>query len=65
MSKKLIAGCVFFFGMALGATAFAGGTGITEEMSRCIYSCKQGGGTQAACWACCVNRICPVVEPIE
>ncbi|MBT2746378.1 MULTISPECIES: hypothetical protein [unclassified Lysobacter] len=63
MSKKLIAGCVFLFGMGLGVTAFAGSASITPEMAQCIYECKQGGGTQAYCWACCVQKQCPV--PID
>lgn len=63
MSKKLIATCVFLFGMGLGAAATAG-PGITEEMADCIYQCKLAGGTQTACWACCVNKQClPPIEP--
>lgn len=65
MSKKLMAACVFVFGMGLGVSAFAGGASITEEMAQCIYQCKLGGGTQAACWACCVNKKCVLPEPIE
>lgn len=63
MSKKLIASCMFLFGMGLGISAFAGSANITPEMAQCIYDCKQAGGTQAACWACCVQKVCP--EPIE
>lgn len=64
MSKKLMAVCMFVFGMGLGVSAFAGGAGITEEMARCVADCKAAGGTHAACWSCCVQKIC-IEEPIE
>lgn len=62
MSKKLIAGCVFLFGMGLGVSAFAGSAGITQEMARCIAACELTN-THAYCWACCVQKQCP--EPID
>ncbi|ALN64295.1 hypothetical protein GLA29479_3442 [Lysobacter antibioticus] len=63
MSKKLIACCVFVFGMGLGLTAAAGGSSITPEMAQCIYDCKLAGNTQAYCWSCCVQKQCPI--PLE
>ncbi|ALN89885.1 MULTISPECIES: hypothetical protein [Lysobacter] len=61
MSKKLIAGCVFLFGMGLGVTAFAGSANITEEMAACLAECKLTN-THAYCWACCVQKQCPVID---
>lgn len=68
MKKNLIAASVFVFGLFLGgASAFASspggsGTHITPEMAACISSCEANGGTRSACWACCVNNICPIED---
>lgn len=67
MKKKLITATVFVFGVVLGGVAGASGVtpsstapSITPEMAACISACQAGGGTYQACWACCVQNICPV-----
>jgi len=56
MSKKLIAMCVFVFGMGLAASAAA----ITPEMAQCIAEKQAQGWSQTAAWNCCVRNICPI-----
>jgi hypothetical protein len=71
MKKNLIAASVFVLGLFLGgasayaSSANAGGSSpqqITPEMAACISACQAAGGTRSACWACCVQNICPVED---
>lgn len=62
MKMKLVTASVFLLGLGLVGTA-AGlprTTSITPEMAQCIASCQTAGGSYAACWACCVQKKCPV-----
>ncbi|MCY1043028.1 hypothetical protein OV208_17035 [Corallococcus sp. bb12-1] len=70
MKMKLITASVFMFGLIVGGTSATASSpskdapvpGITQEMARCISACTSNGGTQTACWNCCVRNICELAE---
>lgn len=56
MSKKLIAGCIFVFGLGLGMSAVA----LPQAGASCIASCRATGASLAYCKQCCAIGVCPV-----